>query len=582
MDVPGQGRPRWAPPPAAAFVACPCPTLGGAVRCPVGGGGSGHPPRVGGGGRRLLPLPSRRAPRPPPPTASLFSWPGLGPPAWRDADAVPSMAPAAAQVATGAAAAAALRWRRPPPVVATRPPLSADLAVGLMRAAYEVLDGMDVVGMDDFQRTFWLLRSDEWARYRAENVGVTQGVLTDVRYFDFISTCQFAAITGTGPCLVVGVSWCSPLVLFVCAGLGWNGLWRPHTRSREPLPWRVDAFFSPPPPPRVVMVVGWLAGRVVAAGASQQHRAVERKVQRGGRHARDSPTARLRRPDGAGNGLPPPPGRPPCRPPLLPPNAAAGPRHAHHPPLYSVGGTRRADRRRLCRLVRRPPRRRRPVGGDPVGDARHPMGGGLRGGPWGYRPPLRRAGRAGAGARSGARHRPRAGAAGRLEPVPRVHARRVEGNRLVGVGEGGPGQEEEDCSTRPGSTRPVRMCEAYCIISRLLPALRGAAETPRARWGGAFPPARPGRPTRPGGVPSRAVRQGAPRSSCTNPTGCPHVRARGVWGAHEGRDRATSGCRRSRHGGGPAPPQAPGGGPRGPLAGRRRHKRRRVLAPHRC
>lgn len=195
MDVPGQGRPRWAP-PAAAFAACPCPTLGGAVRCPVGGGGSGHPPRVGGGGRRLLPLPSRRAPRPPPPTASLFSWPGLGPPAWRDADAVPSMAPAAAQVATGAAAAAALRWRRPPPVVATRPPLSADLAVGLMRAAYEVLDGMDVVGMDDFQRTFWLLRSDEWARYRAENVGVTQGVLTDVRYFDFISTCQFAAITG--------------------------------------------------------------------------------------------------------------------------------------------------------------------------------------------------------------------------------------------------------------------------------------------------------------------------------------------------------------------------------------------------
>lgn len=202
MDVPGQGRPRWAP-PAAAFVACPCPTLGGAVRCPVGGGGSGHPPRVGGGGRRLLPLPSRRAPRPPPPTASLFSWPGLGPPAWRDADAVPSMAPAAAQVATGAAAAAALRWRRPPPVVATRPPLSADLAVGLMRAAYEVLDGMDVVGMDDFQRTFWLLRSDEWARYRAENVGVTQGVLADVRYFDFISTCQFAAITGVRCLLVV-------------------------------------------------------------------------------------------------------------------------------------------------------------------------------------------------------------------------------------------------------------------------------------------------------------------------------------------------------------------------------------------
>lgn len=106
------------------------------------------------------------------------------------------MAPAPTQVATGAAAAAALRWRRPPPVIASRPPLSAELAVGLMRSAYEVLDGMDVVGMDGFQRAFWLLRADEWPRFRAENVGVTQGVLTDVRYFDFISTCQFAAITG--------------------------------------------------------------------------------------------------------------------------------------------------------------------------------------------------------------------------------------------------------------------------------------------------------------------------------------------------------------------------------------------------
>jgi len=74
--------------------------------------------------------------------------------------------------------------------------LSQALAVGLMRAAYEVLDGMDVVAMEDFQRLFWLLRSDEWGVYRRKNVGVMQGVLTDVRCFDFISVVQFAAITG--------------------------------------------------------------------------------------------------------------------------------------------------------------------------------------------------------------------------------------------------------------------------------------------------------------------------------------------------------------------------------------------------
>lgn len=199
MKYPGQGRPRRAPPPAAAFVVCPYPTGGGAIRHghPVGGSPPGtFPSRGGSGGRpRRFPCPSPRRPAGPPPTASLFSWPG-GPPSWRDADALPSMAPAAAQVTTSPLEAAALRWRRPAPVVATRAPLSADLAVGLMRSAYEVLDSMDVVAMDDFQRSFWLLRSDEWARFRAENVGVSQGVLTDVRYFDFISTCQFAAITG--------------------------------------------------------------------------------------------------------------------------------------------------------------------------------------------------------------------------------------------------------------------------------------------------------------------------------------------------------------------------------------------------
>ncbi|GAB0495263.1 hypothetical protein MMPV_006562 [Pyropia vietnamensis] len=199
MNCAGQGRPPRAPPPAAAFVVCPYPTGGRAIRHghPVGGATRGALPSRGGSGDRPrgFPFPSRRRPAGSPLTASLISWPG-GSPSWRDADALPSMAPAAAQVATSPVAAAVLRWRRPPPVVASRAPLSADLAVGLMRSAYEVLDGMDVVAMDDFQRSFWLLRSDEWARFREENVGVSQGVLTDVRYFDFISTCQFAAITG--------------------------------------------------------------------------------------------------------------------------------------------------------------------------------------------------------------------------------------------------------------------------------------------------------------------------------------------------------------------------------------------------
>jgi len=86
----------------------------------------------------------------------------------------------------------------PKPTRLLRPKLSIDFAVSLMRASYNVLDELDCVPMDQFQRDFFLIRQAEYQTYVAGLGGfgtVSQGDLTDPNYFDFISFAQYSAIS---------------------------------------------------------------------------------------------------------------------------------------------------------------------------------------------------------------------------------------------------------------------------------------------------------------------------------------------------------------------------------------------------
>jgi len=74
--------------------------------------------------------------------------------------------------------------------------LDKDFAVLLMRSSYNALDELDCVGMDQFQRDFFLIRQAEYLPY-IESLGpgsVKQGDLQDANYFDFISFAQYATI----------------------------------------------------------------------------------------------------------------------------------------------------------------------------------------------------------------------------------------------------------------------------------------------------------------------------------------------------------------------------------------------------
>lgn len=97
--------------------------------------------------------------------------------------------------ASGPLTRVAQAWRRlPPPVVLARRSLDQDFAVLLMRAGYGAVDELDVIAMDAFQARFFDLRSREWEKFVTVNAGMRQGVLTDARYFDFISYAQMLTV----------------------------------------------------------------------------------------------------------------------------------------------------------------------------------------------------------------------------------------------------------------------------------------------------------------------------------------------------------------------------------------------------
>lgn len=86
---------------------------------------------------------------------------------------------------------------RPKPTRLFRRPLDQKLAVLCMRTSYSVLDDMDVVGMDQFQRDFFLIRSTYYENYVNSLGGsgvVKQGDLSDPNYFDYISFAQYRTI----------------------------------------------------------------------------------------------------------------------------------------------------------------------------------------------------------------------------------------------------------------------------------------------------------------------------------------------------------------------------------------------------
>jgi hypothetical protein len=69
-------------------------------------------------------------------------------------------------------------------------------AVALMRSSYNAVDELDFTPMDEFQKSFFLYRQDEWSDYKSYHPNVLQGDLADPLYFDFISFVQYAVIGG--------------------------------------------------------------------------------------------------------------------------------------------------------------------------------------------------------------------------------------------------------------------------------------------------------------------------------------------------------------------------------------------------
>lgn len=70
---------------------------------------------------------------------------------------------------------------KPKPVLFARRQLDLPFAVLLMRSAYEVVDELDVIAMDQFQKRFFERRQEAWAHYIVDcGNSVKQGVLTDV------------------------------------------------------------------------------------------------------------------------------------------------------------------------------------------------------------------------------------------------------------------------------------------------------------------------------------------------------------------------------------------------------------------
>lgn len=87
------------------------------------------------------------------------------------------------------------RRQRPKHIEFQRRRMQLPFAVLLMRSSYQAVDKLSFVPSDEFQKSFFLYRQSEWEDYRGNYPGLMQGDLTDPRYFDHVSYCQYAVIS---------------------------------------------------------------------------------------------------------------------------------------------------------------------------------------------------------------------------------------------------------------------------------------------------------------------------------------------------------------------------------------------------
>jgi hypothetical protein len=89
----------------------------------------------------------------------------------------------------------------PVPVKFPRKPLEGAFAVLLLRSAYEAIDDVDMLPMDEFQATSWKFRASEWEPYKYlyEPLRIEQGKITDPLYFDFVTFVQMACASRAIP-----------------------------------------------------------------------------------------------------------------------------------------------------------------------------------------------------------------------------------------------------------------------------------------------------------------------------------------------------------------------------------------------
>lgn len=86
------------------------------------------------------------------------------------------------------------KFKKPSHIGVPRSKMDLQFAVQLMRNSYNTVDQLDFVAMDEFQRTFFLFRQNEWEDYKSYHSNLMQGDLSDPVYFDFISYAQYAVI----------------------------------------------------------------------------------------------------------------------------------------------------------------------------------------------------------------------------------------------------------------------------------------------------------------------------------------------------------------------------------------------------
>lgn len=89
-----------------------------------------------------------------------------------------------------------MRVSTPEPVRYPRKRLNEAFAVLLMRAAYDSVDELGFVPMDEFQKAFWLQRKSEQEAYLQQYAPLRMdvGQLSDPLYFDYISYAQWQTI----------------------------------------------------------------------------------------------------------------------------------------------------------------------------------------------------------------------------------------------------------------------------------------------------------------------------------------------------------------------------------------------------